>query len=111
MQALLAPVLCLIFRGAGRAVSLALILLWGYILCATYMAKLIPLYAGYDQPRSNIAALYAWYQATDVSDRLGATSIGSPQSVYLLTAGVVACCVFLVVALCRAAIPDQPGLR
>ncbi|MDP9053663.1 MAG: hypothetical protein M3N93_05090 [Acidobacteriota bacterium] len=66
-QVLLPPVLMLAFLGAHRArrfgvpVSAALLLLWAYILVATYWTKLIPLYSGFPEGRARPGQLWQWY--------------------------------------------------
>ncbi len=66
-QAILAPLLGLALLGAarwprlGRFVAALLVLEFGYVLTATYVVKLIPLYGGYDGRTSlvGVAALYS----------------------------------------------------
>jgi hypothetical protein len=107
MQPLLAPVLCLIARGIersayfGRPVLLLLVLLSMYLICATYVAKLIPLYGGYDLPRASLAGLYTWYlhQAPELGGRSGGTYVASAIFLYLLTGAVVVLSVWLAVRL------------
>jgi hypothetical protein len=109
MQPLLAPLLCLIMRGTQRSgrvgwlVSSILVLLSAYVLCATYIAKLIPLYAGYNRPRSGLAFLYTWYmdEAPDLSDRLQMTCVAPAPLVWVLTCGVLIASVVLVILLWR----------
>jgi hypothetical protein len=65
-QILLAPLLALALLGAsrwprlGRFVSALLVLLFGYVLAATYAIKLIPLYGGYEG-RASLAGLGMLY--------------------------------------------------
>ncbi len=65
-QVLLAPMLGLAFLGSsrsdgqGKVVAAVLVLLFGYVLIATYFAKLIPLYGGYEG-RTSLASLIALY--------------------------------------------------
>ena len=67
MQGLLAPVLLLCFLGIsrakiwGRIIARAMILLSGYILAATYLVKLVPLYSGHLQSRVRLSDLWNWY--------------------------------------------------
>jgi hypothetical protein len=67
MQPLLVPVLTLCLLGArasgtaGRLSAGALAFLSVYILAATYLAKLIPLYNGFAGGKSTIPALASWY--------------------------------------------------
>jgi hypothetical protein len=71
MQVLLVPVLLIFFLGLSRApkwgrfIAPTSIGLWAYILAATYIAKLIPLYGGLELPRAHAAALWNWYRQGD----------------------------------------------
>lgn len=94
-QVLIAPALGLIFAGASRFAKLgafmaaALALLFGYVLCATYFVKLIPLYGGYGG-RTSITNLISLY-----GDRLGwlaenlDTVALTPSAIVFLLAGIV----------------------
>jgi hypothetical protein len=65
-QALLGPMLGLAFLGCsrsytpGRIAAAGLVALFGYVLIATYVAKLIPLYGGYEG-RTSLAAVTTLY--------------------------------------------------
>ena len=65
-QPLLVPVLGLVLAGFARAgrggkwLRFAMLLLWAYVICATYWVKLIPLYAGHGE-NANMAHLFDWY--------------------------------------------------
>jgi len=48
-------------RALGRALAIATLLLWTYLICATYVMKLIPLYGGFTEPRAHLWELYSWY--------------------------------------------------
>jgi len=67
IQVLLAPVMLLAFlamarsRTLGRALAITTLLLWTYLICATYVMKLIPLYGGFTEPRAHLSELYSWY--------------------------------------------------
>jgi hypothetical protein len=79
---------------------------WGYLLAATYLAKLLPMYSGFSQPRARIRELWNWYlhssaQRRDILDTLSLVNPGA----LMLTIGAV---VLLDVALCAAVIA---GLR
>lgn len=83
LQAVMAPLLCAMLLGferagkAGRWLSLATALLWGYVLAATYLAKLIPLYGGFRGGRSTLKEIVQWYR-TDwarTSDILSTTAM------------------------------------
>jgi hypothetical protein len=65
-QVLSAPLLGLALLGAsrwrrlGRVVTVSLVVLFGYVLAATYAVKLIPLYGGYEG-RTSLGALVMLY--------------------------------------------------
>jgi len=67
MQILLAPVVLLCLAGLARWgrwarwLAVALVLLWGYVAAATWVAKLVPLYGGFDDPHARPRQLIAWY--------------------------------------------------
>jgi hypothetical protein len=67
-QVIECPLLCLLLAGiasaglAGRMVRLALLWIWSYVICATYLAKLVPFYGGYSQDRARPVALLRWYE-------------------------------------------------
>jgi len=93
-QILLVPVLTLIFSGLqrsatiGRVLSAVTTLLWGYILVATYVVKLIPLYAGYGGPRANLGGVLAWYlgHSADAVSNLGTLALTPPAVLLALVA-------------------------
>ena len=67
VQLLSPPLLALLLLGlsrtgwAGRAVHLAILWLWAYAIAATYVAKLVPFYAGLTADRARLADLPGWY--------------------------------------------------
>lgn len=67
LQAVMTPLLCMALLGCqrsgrlGRWTSSATVVLWGYILAATYVAKLMPLYGGFPGARSSLRELTHWY--------------------------------------------------
>ena len=83
VQAVMAPLLCLAMLGCqksgrlGRWIAMASVALWGYILAATYVAKLIPLYGGFSGGRSTLRDLGAWYLSdwSRTSDILSTTAM------------------------------------
>ncbi len=89
MPVLLVPILLLGFLGLSRAqrwrriLPPAFVLLWGYVLAATYLVKLVPLYSGFPQSRQHLSVLLHWYlsSGTDWDAML--------QTVCLVRAGVL----------------------
>jgi hypothetical protein len=115
-QVLLTPVFGLALLGcsrvgiAGRALASALVIMFGYILVASYFAKLIPLYAGFTG-RTSFAILVAWYTTdfTTVIGNLGAVSLAPARLVVCLAFAVTALTVILATVSVRSLIlePDM----
>ncbi|MGI8743699.1 MAG: hypothetical protein ACR2NN_14215 [Bryobacteraceae bacterium] len=97
-QVLLAPVLLLAFLGLSRArrwgwaLLAAQVVLWGYVLAATYIAKLAPMYGGLGPGRVHLKTLWAWYWT---SGPAALVSLGSVPVVWTL----IACSIALGMAL------------
>ena len=89
-QVLAAPVLGLVWLGAGRYLGAALVAVMGYIMAATYLVKLIPLYGGYEG-RGSIAALSNLYGRGlgGLMSNLNSVAL-APAGLVLSLAGVVA---------------------
>ena len=107
MQVLLPLVMIMVFlslsrAGAiGRYVSMATLLTWSYLICATYVVKLIPQYGGFTQPRAHVADLFSWYvhQAPE-RNSIMTTMLPTPAWwIYMMTCATVALCIFLCVHL------------
>ena len=88
-------------RKAGRVVVCLVIILWTYVLSATYVAKLLPLYGGYEGS-ARLGALFHWYGAGDGGKMLSTVCLAPAGVLYALTAGVVAGAVALGIALAVA---------
>lgn len=94
-QVLLAPLLGLAMLGAsrwpraGRFVTALLVLVFGYVLAATYTVKLIPLYGGYDGRTSlaGVAMLYR-HRIGMLAENLDTVTL-APAAVIFALAGVV----------------------
>ncbi len=88
---------CLLMGGlarggrAGAIVRIALLFTWTYVICATYLVKLIPFYSGYSAPRANPAALLHWYAGSFQQwwRTLNVTALAPAWYVALLTTAVV----------------------
>lgn len=120
-QPLVAPLLALALLGAARRgrigafLATALALLFGYVLVATYVFRLIPLYAGFDGRGSlrSVAGLY-WMHFTELTEKLGSAALGPPWILFSLTAVVVALAAAAEWRLIRQmlrATPSTPVLR
>jgi hypothetical protein len=86
------PVLCLLVSRAPKALRAALCLLSAYIISATYIARLIPLYGGYSGRPAHLVELAGWYatQFTRTSEILSTTALISSAVIWLLTLAAVA---------------------
>ena len=101
MQVFSSPLLGLALLGAsrrpriGRWVAALLILLFGYVLAATYAVKLIPLYGGYEARTSlaGVASLYT-HQLRTLAANLDMVAL-APAPIVFGLAGVV---ILLVIA-------------
>ncbi len=66
-QAMLMPLVSLVFLGfsrggrAGRILAVITVLLWAYMLEATYWLKLVPWYGGFRAVHPRMADLMSWY--------------------------------------------------
>jgi hypothetical protein len=91
-QLLLAPGMCLVMLGlsrgglAGRAIRVLMLCCWGYVMSATYVAKLIPLYAGYPAERIRLGELFRWYAGSfeGVNCALGNTALLPTAAIWTL---------------------------
>jgi hypothetical protein len=64
--------------------------LWAYVIVATYVAKLVPLYAGLTQDRAHLAELPAWYARLAAGDGGLVTAALLPTGILLALTAVVA---------------------
>jgi hypothetical protein len=108
LQILSVPVACLLFLGCARSgrlghlTSAALIVLSAYMLCATYVVKLIPLYSGHPPADARFMEIWRWYvHDTGQHALLANTALGNPAVIRVLT-GVIAV-VALTMGCCLAA--------
>jgi hypothetical protein len=88
VQVLWPPTLCLLLLRAPRLLQAALCLLGAYIISATYLAKLIPVYAGNSARPAHLSELWSWYTHS-YPGMLDTTALISPAWVLALTAAVV----------------------
>ena len=93
-QVMVTPLLVLAALGTGRwrigpLVAAAQALVFGYVLGATYVVKLIPLYAGYGGrgTAGDIAVLYRNFSA--LSERLGSVALKPAPLIFGLTTAVL----------------------
>ncbi|MDP8981769.1 MAG: hypothetical protein M3O35_14400 [Acidobacteriota bacterium] len=105
-QVLLAPVLLIVFLGFarvrrwGRALASITVALWAYLMIATYLAKLIPMYGGFTSPHARVSELAAWYRSGDGESILETICLGNYGVVKLLVALTVAMSLGLCVWIC-----------
>jgi hypothetical protein len=91
---LLIPALLLAVQGcaaagrAGRGVLAALVLLFAYVMAATYWVKLIPLYGGFGVRPAQWRDLLNWYGYGEAGPGMGLdmAAPGSPAAIRLLAA-------------------------
>ena len=103
-QAFFAPLVCVFFTGLarsgrlGRLIAALMVCLWGYVMAATYVAKLIPQYGGWTEGSVRLASLMRWYLSDGgrIADILATATLARPGIIFGLT---------LVVVLLSAAIP------
>jgi hypothetical protein len=106
-----APGLCLLLAGMARRgrtgnwLRLGALWLWTYVICATYVAKLIPMYGGYAGRPVRLVEMLRWYTGSfrEISGILATTAMMPPAALFALTAVVVAMAVTLAARL------SQPG--
>ena len=118
-QTLAAPLACLLSLGlsragrAGRLLGYGLAVAAAYLISATYVVKLIPMYAGYGQGSMKAAALWNWYFADPHRWRsiLSQTALGNADLILVLTAAVVIMSAVLCAVLCRQFISPRGAAR
>jgi hypothetical protein len=121
VQPLLAPGLCLLFIGLselewlGSLLHLAILWLWAYVIAATYVAKLIPFYAGFTTSQARLADLPGWWGRlfNGAYGTLDTAALLPPGVLLAMTAAVVTVAVTLAAALsvisCRSFfLPPSP---
>ena len=71
--------------------AIVLVALFGYVLIATYAAKLMPLYGGYEG-RTSLASLIDLYsrRMADLTQNIGLTALAPAWIIFGLTAAIVA---------------------
>jgi 4-amino-4-deoxy-L-arabinose transferase-like glycosyltransferase len=89
-QVLLAPVLLIVFLGFsrakrwGRVLAPVTIVLWAYVMAATYVVKLIPLYGGFTPAHSRVSELLRWYRSGGAESILETVCLGNWTAVKVL---------------------------
>jgi hypothetical protein len=84
----------------GAAVRIAMIWLWTYVIAATYVAKLVPYYAGLTRDRARLADLPSWWrQLAAGHSGLDAASLLPTVPVAVLTGAVAIAALWLAVRL------------
>ena len=98
VQPLFAPGACLLFIGLSRArfvgagLAIAILWLWTYVIAATYVAKLVPYYAGFMTGRARLAELAGWWKRLFKGSWgvLDTAALLPPATLLFLTVAVVA---------------------
>jgi hypothetical protein len=108
LQILSVPAACVLFLGCARCgrpghlTAAALIVLSAYMLCATYLVKLIPLYGGHPPADARFMEIWRWYiHDTSKHELLANTALGSPDAIWVLTGATAV--VGLTIGCCLAA--------
>jgi hypothetical protein len=113
IQPIYVAVLCLALSGAaafpriGKAVAIAAVWLWAYVISATYWLKLIPFYGGYPYPHAQPGRVWRWY-TTEFPAALDTTALISSGWVLALSAAVVVMTVGTGAWLTRRLIQSEP---
>jgi hypothetical protein len=118
-QAVAAPLTCLVCLGfsrsgrVGRWAGVVLASISAYIIAATYLVKLIPMYAGCASGRMHLPDLYNCY-VRDTGARqqlLAQTALGSPVLIAALASTVVATAAALLMFLCKSMLRERNPIR
>jgi hypothetical protein len=115
-QVLVAPMLGLGFLGCsrlrrpGRPVAIVLVILFGYVLIATYAAKLIPLYGGYEG-RTSLASLVDLYSVhfAALARNIDLTALAPAWIIFGLTAAIAALAMMQIFVLVPSLFQSVPG--
>jgi hypothetical protein len=103
----MAPAACLVAAGCfragatGRRLGAAMALVAAYVLAATYLAKLIPLYSGYGAAKVRAAELFRWYAGGTWAAVLDHTALGGARLVGGLAVAVALVAAAMAVGLAR----------
>ena len=111
-QVLLGPVFLLAFLGLsrwprwGRGVATLFVMLWGYVLMATYLIKLTPLYGGFVAGHGAWRSLPGWYwnHWTEINEMLRTVSPADPAVICGAVACAVGTCLLLAIWLGSSAV-------
>ena len=103
-QAIAAPVACLTASGfyhhgrPGRYLGAVLCISFSYLSWATYILKLVPLYAGYPHSGASLRMLCRWYldKQTQITTKLAEVTLGNVTIIIIL----IIMTSFLSVAMC-----------
>ena len=97
LEVLSVPAACLLFLGCARSgrkghlTAAALVVLSFYMLCTTYLVKLIPLYSGYPSGSARLVEMWRWYiHDTGRHELLANTVLANPAAIWVLTGVVTA---------------------
>jgi hypothetical protein len=110
----LAPLLCWGLSRSGRLgrwLAAALIAVATYIFAATWLLKLIPLYAGFPSSSAKPGPLAAWYftRWREAHTNLSTVTLGPAWMAYLLVLLALACAIALLGGTIRALVRRQAG--
>lgn len=108
MPVLLAPGIAICFLGLarwqrwGQWIAIATVLLWAYVAAGSWLAKLVPLYGGFEDPHAHPRQLLRWYweHSAQTDSILSTLCPAPPPVIYALLAGVLSVLLICTVATC-----------
>ena len=113
-EALWPPLLIWLMLGLPRAgrigngVRIAMIWLWTYVIAATYVAKLVPFYAGLTKDRARFAEIPAWWAKLITGSSGLDTAALLPASVIVLLTVAVTLLAIVLATWLSAGYPNAP---
>jgi hypothetical protein len=114
VPAVFVPAVMLAFLGLsrwqrwGRWIAMVTVLLWAYIAAASWVAKLVPLYGGFEDPHAHPRQLLAWYlqnsaQRDSILSNLCPAGLASLYVLFVALLGALfTACVYLVMDMIRS---------
>jgi hypothetical protein len=119
LQAVMPLLLCAALLGCqnasrlGRPVASLTAILWGYVLAATYIAKLFPLYGGFGGGRSTLREIVHWYATAwpAMADILNTTALAPAYALLPLLLCLLGVLLVLLPMLLRSLFRSNDMLR
>lgn len=119
LQAVMPAGLCIALLGCqrvgrwGRRLASSMAILWAYVLAATYLAKLFPLYGGFPGGRSTLREILHWYGSAwpRTSDILATTAMAPPALLLCLTVALLTLLIAILIEIVRIVDFAPPSLK